>query len=393
MKLISKEELKELTQINQSQCISIYIPTHRAGKEVNNGQDPIVFKNQVQKVKARLKEKGISEPQAKEILKPAYGLLEDTGFWHEQNQGLAVFMAGDFFRYYRLPVRFQEFCMLSHSFHLKPMLPLLNGNGLYYILSLNLNQVRFFQADRNNIEEIQLNENTPKSLEESMKYTETEKSLQHHGGAGTDSGSSGAMFHGQAKGINRDDRKIFVEEFLRKIDNDINKLVQDEQVPLILAGVEYLHPIYKETSKYLNITDKGLEGSPDEMSSKDLHSKTWPLIEPYFSKTMQNYIERYGELAGTGKTSYDLKNIVPAAVNGRVEAIFVTPGAFQWGVYKQEGENLVVDLHQEYQENDDCLISMSAVETVLHGGRAYVVDKEEMPEKNVAADIVAVFRY
>lgn len=391
MKLISKEELKELATIHDEICISIYIPTHKAGKEVINGQDAILFKNQIQKAKAKLKERNFTEIQSKELLKPAYDLLEDRGFWREQHEGLAVFLNKDFFKMYKLPLHFEEFCMISSSFHLKKLLPLLNGNGLYYILSLNMNHIRIFQADKANIEELEFDKDTPLSLDESMKYTEIQKSLQHHSGTG--SGSSGAMFHGQAKGINRDDRKIFVEEFMRKVDNGINKLILDENVPLVLSGVEYLHPIYKEISKYQHIYEKGVEGSTEEMSSSELHSKTWPLVEPFFSSSLENYMQKYGDLAGTGKTSYDLKSIVPAAVNGRVEAIFITPEASQWGKYTEQGANLTIDLHDNFEENDDCLVSMSAVETVLNGGKTYIVDKENMPEKNVDTDIVAVFRY
>ncbi|QJD94859.1 hypothetical protein HH214_02675 [Mucilaginibacter robiniae] len=48
MDLISKEEFAELINYHGENCISIYIPTHRAGVEVNEKQDAIVFKNALQ---------------------------------------------------------------------------------------------------------------------------------------------------------------------------------------------------------------------------------------------------------------------------------------------------------------------------------------------------------
>ncbi len=51
----SIDKFNELTQINEPHSLSIYIPTHRAGKEINEKIDQINLKNQVQKVAKELK--------------------------------------------------------------------------------------------------------------------------------------------------------------------------------------------------------------------------------------------------------------------------------------------------------------------------------------------------
>ena len=400
MEYINMDNLKELANIQGDNCISIYIPTHRTGREVTDGQDQILLKNQYQKVKNQLLEKGMQEVEVRKYLQPIHELLEDTNFWRHQADGLAVFLAKDYFKYLRLPVKFNEYNLISHSFHLTPLLPLLNGNGLYYILALSLNKSKLFRASRDYIEQVELGKDVPDSLEESMKYTEIEKSVQYHSGQGpgpdganAGRGASG-IFHGQAKGVQRDDRKIFIGEFFRKLDHGVfDELKNYEDVPLVLVGVEYLHPLYKGESDINFIYEQGLVTNPDEMNPKEIHARTWELVEPYFNKTILEAKNKYQQLAGTGKTSYDLQNIVPAAVNGRVEAIFVAKDACQWGSYKEEGENLVVEMHDEFKENDDGLVSMSAITTVLNGGKTFVVDKEMLPEQNAEKGVVAVYRY
>ncbi|MDQ3393574.1 MAG: hypothetical protein M3512_05610 [Bacteroidota bacterium] len=399
MEYINKEDLKDLANINGENCISIYIPTHHTGREVFDGQDQIMLKNQVQKLKNILSDKGLQDVQIVKLLKPVTDLLDDNGFWRHQSQGLAIFLSEDFFKYFRLPQIFQETCMVSGSFHLKQLLPLLNGNGEYYILALGLSKTKFYRANRDSIEELDLGKDVPDNLEESMKYTEIEKSVQFHSGAGSggfggNSGRGGSgIFHGQAKGIQRDDRKIYLGEFFRKVDHGIFEVLKEKDAPLVLLGVDYLHPMYKAESSVKTIFEKGVETSPDEMHVKDIHSRTWELVEPNFNQEKEEIINKYNEFAGTGRTSYDLKNIVNAAVNGRVESIFIAKDACKWGVYKEDGAELNVEIHEDYQENDDCLVSMSAVTTVLNGGKAFLVEKDELPEQSVDADVVAIYRY
>ncbi|MDQ3535174.1 MAG: hypothetical protein M3421_06065 [Bacteroidota bacterium] len=399
MEYINKEDLRSLAEIQAANCISIYIPTHQKGREVFDGQDQILLKNQVQKAKAILGEKGLQDVQIVKLLKPVTDLLDDNGFWRHQSSGLAIFLNTEFFKYYRLPHIFQEECTVSNSFRLKQLLPLLNGNGEYYVLSISLTKTKFYRANRDNIEELSLGEDVPDSLEESMKYTEIEKSVQFHSGAGpggfganSGRGASG-IFHGQAKGIQRDDRKIFIGEFFRKLDHGVFEVLKEKDAPLVLVGVDYLHPMYKSESSVKTIFGKGIETSPDEIHVKDIHSRTWEIIEPHFNKEKEEIINKYNEFAGTGKTSNSLKNVITAAVNGRVESIFIAKNACKWGIYKEDGADLIVDIHSEYQENDDCLISMAAVSTVLNGGKAFLVEKEELPEQSKDTDVVAVYRY
>ncbi|MGZ3568840.1 MAG: hypothetical protein ACXU9W_08590, partial [Thermodesulfobacteriota bacterium] len=63
MKLLSKEELKKLTEKPGGWCVSIYMPTHRASPETK--QDTIRFKNLIREAEERLKAGGLRSPDAK----------------------------------------------------------------------------------------------------------------------------------------------------------------------------------------------------------------------------------------------------------------------------------------------------------------------------------------
>ena len=155
MKLISEKEFETLANIREEHCVSIYIPTHRAGEAVTSGKDALLFKNKLQKVKHSLMELGMTESQAKEYLQPAQRLHDDGNFWHHQLDGLAVFLSKNHYSYHRLPCKLEEFTCVSKSFHMLQLVPLMSGDGIYYILAL---RKYYFLEPYNHIAEVFFNQ-------------------------------------------------------------------------------------------------------------------------------------------------------------------------------------------------------------------------------------------
>ncbi|HBE50087.1 MAG TPA: hypothetical protein DDW76_15110, partial [Cyanobacteria bacterium UBA11369] len=217
MALLSTDELKTLIQTSQKPCISLYMPMQKAGPEIR--QNPIRFKNIVREAEERLKEMGLDDEETMEWFKQVHQL--DTGdFWENQDLGLAIFISREMFRYYSLPYEFQELVVVNNHFHIKPLLHLLNNDGLFYILALSQNNIRFFEATRYSINEVEL-QNVPKSLEEALQYDETAKEGQHRiatskGGTANSFVQPGS-FHGQGS-PDRDKHQEDILQFFHMVD-------------------------------------------------------------------------------------------------------------------------------------------------------------------------------
>ena len=140
MDIITNEELKTFLARGPGWHVSLFMPTHRRGRETE--QDPIRFGNLLREVEERLLDKGLRSREVQEMLKPAQRLVQEPGFWRYQSHGLAVFFAPEEFHAYRLPLPFEELVVISNRFHLKPLLPLFASDGHFYILALSQNQVR-----------------------------------------------------------------------------------------------------------------------------------------------------------------------------------------------------------------------------------------------------------
>ena len=388
MKALTKEDIKKLSAVKSDCFISIYIPTHRAGEAVNNGKDIILFKNQVQKAKNDLEKRGMPEQTAKEYLKEAYKLIEDKGFWHYQLDGLAVFIGDNFFDYYVVPNSFQETYMLSsRAFNLKELMPTLHGDGRYFILALSLNKVRMFEATQHTIAQVTLPEDMPRNLEEAMQYTEVESNIQKRNNA--TGGVNKTVYHGQGAEDEKDE--FVLEDYLRDVAKAVFDVVKEDKAPMVLYGTEKVKFLYKEANLYQHVREESIDGNPDESKPDDIRKKSWEIVRDIFTKNRDNHIKKYGELAGTGRTSYDLTKIVPAAANGRIEALFVARGNQVWGTFNETDQS--VEIHEERKEGDYCLLNKAATDTFLNRGEVYTLDKENLPEYTVDTPMVAILRF
>ncbi|MBV9387786.1 MAG: hypothetical protein JOZ78_15295 [Chroococcidiopsidaceae cyanobacterium CP_BM_ER_R8_30] len=389
MAMLSLDELKTLTENPQNPCVSIYLPMQKAGPEIR--QNPIRFKNLIRAAEERLDAIGISHQEAMEWLSSAHQ-LDKSDFWEHQDRGLAIFISKAVFRYYRLPVEFPELVIVTNRFHLKPLLPLFTNDEQFYILALSQKDVRLLEGTRYSVKEIEL-ENVPKSMDEALQYDETAQEGQFRistsRGGTANSAVQAGTFHGQGS-PDRDDIKQDLLQFFHAIDAGLHEKLRRKTAPLVLAGVEYLFPIYQEANTYQHLVEEGITGNPENLKPEELHDQALQIVEPLFQKHQHETIERYQELAGadTGKASRDLKEIVPAAFFQRVDSLLVAGGQQYWGRF--DPDTMKVELHQEPEPDDEDLLDFCAIHTLLNGGAVYVVEPEKVPAEASAA---AIFRY
>jgi hypothetical protein len=389
MNLFSIDELKQLAELSQSPCVSLYMPTYQAGAEIQ--QNPIRFKNLIKQAEALLQhDYGLNETEALEFLQPAIE-LDQAEFWEHQNAGLAIFVAPELLRYYMVPLEFEELVLVGDRFHFKPLLPLLSSDGQFYLLALSQKQVRLFAGTRYHIHEIEL-EDVVTNMDEALQYDETAKAGQFRistgrGGTANPMPQAGS-FHGQGS-PDRDHFKTNILQFFHQLDQDLQKYLHNQRAPLLLAGVEYLLPVYQEANSYPHLLNKII---PVEnigvLKPDDLHSQAWSEVESLYTQAQQEAIEHYQELAGTGKTSTDLKEAIAAAYYGRVDSLFVATGIQQWGKFDPTTDQL--QTHTEIEPHDEDLLDTAAVQTLLNGGTVYAVEPDQVPE---SAPLAAVFRY
>ncbi len=385
MERLTINQLKDLALHKSSPSISIYLPTHSVGQEIQ--QDPIRFKNLLRDAEKKVLIGGMAPREVRELLHPAQALLDDSLFWKYQYDGLAVFLSANDFHYYRLPFLVDELLIVAESYYFKPVLPLFMNNGHYYILALSQNEVRLFEATQHSVGQIDLPEGTPKSLDEALKLDDPQKQLQMHSGSSQGVTANG-IFHGQGPG--GEEQKVWIERYLNLVDKSLKEILNKQQSPLVLAGVDYLLTIYRKVSEYANIMPDGITGNPEHLRPEELLEQAWPIVESYFFQDTENTIKLFEQLAGTEKATDNVEEIITAAFNGRVDKLIISVKAQIWGTYNPVTRKIVLSLDGQSVQNNLALLDAAVIKTIQNGGTVYAQSQEEMPTDSVVA---AIFRY
>jgi hypothetical protein len=332
----------------------------------------------------------MSRRDVQKMLDPLTKLLQDSYFWQHQSDGLAIFLTSNRVRHYRLPLNFEEFVTVMDRFHIKPLLPLFTGDGQFYILALSQNEVRLLLGTRHSVSQVDIGQ-VGGSLAEAISSDNHQTSLQLHssGSTGGMSGRGPATFHGHGGGSDENEKNELLRYF-RLVSNGLAEFLEEGGVPLVLAGVEYLLPIYKEANTYPHLMDTVITGNPDLLSAGELHKSAWDIVSPRFQAAYEEAVVQYRQLAGQAseRVADTLEKIVPAASDGRIETLFIATGVQHWGVFDPDTNE--IKLHSQMESGDQSLLDLAAVQTYLKGGIVYAVEPDKVQGSTSAA---AVLRY
>jgi hypothetical protein len=380
--ILNKEIFLELASYRASCCATIYLPTHQAGVAVNEKQDVILFKNALQDLSKRLTEKEVPLSVVERMRTPGFELLKEDNFWNNQNKGLAVFIADGFFIYIKMPVAPVQEVSCDRRFYVTPLVPVLACKEYFYLLVISKQKCKLFRADSFGMEFVPVAD-LPDSLEDVKRLSEKDASTVRIGS----STAGGANFHGMGGG-NPDD-KTNISVYFEYVDDILFKeIFNKENVPLLLAGVEYLIPIYKSVCDYHNVCSEALTGSHEHDEKNALYEKAKEIMMPYFKQPLTKALTIYANQSATDLTSSNPTEVVPAAFYGRISHIFAQKSDHIWGSFDENTSE--ISIHGQQQPDSEDLLDQAVIKTMMNGGEVFLLGHEHMPADSPVA---AVFRY
>jgi len=281
-----------------------------------------------------------------------------------------------------MPIAPVEDLVVESSFYVTPLVPIITSNEMFYVVVVSKKQVKLFRGDAWGMEYLNV-----RGLNEGLgdapiidSSSETTYRLSE--------GRHGASSHGHGGGNNVDD-KALIATYLESADDVLWKeVLHDQTAPLLIAGVEYLIPIYKSVCDYKYIWDEALTGSYEYTDTATLYAQAREKMQPLFEQKKKKALTIYGNQSGTGLTSTNVDEVVPAAYYGRIAHLFVQKGTHVWGTFDEMANEL--KLHGSEAEGGEDLIDNAVEKTLQSGGDVYVVQAHEMPAE---APLAAIMRY
>ena len=384
--MITREDLVSLSGPKQGLAVSFYLPTQRAGKPTR--ENSIRMKNRIKEVRDRLDEKGWDDREIDRLLAPALELLEDYEFWQHQLDGLAMFLTEG--EEHRLQVErdVPDLSVIGHRYHLKPLIPLLNQQESFYALAVSLGKTRLFEVDREGAREVDLPEDTPRSLAQSLRFTDDDPdpTVRHHlTSRGTSREQEAASF---GSGPEQPDRKEEILEFFKMLDNGVREVVAGTERPLLFMGVDYLRPIFEEANHYQHLLPEWVKGNPDQWGADEIKEQAWEAVADRMERPRREAEAKYRELAGTGNTGDELEEVIVAGIDGRIDTLFVALDRARWGTFDPEKRSIEETGMNAVDAED--LLDRAAVEALRTGAAVFPLPYEEMPGES---EVAAIYRY
>jgi hypothetical protein len=375
--MISRKKIEELINFEGNILTTITLPTHKTGEEAK--QDPIRYKNLLNKTADKLSQKGLKEREIKSYLEEAYKLLQNQSFWVHIDHGLVVFISENKTDIYQVPYSVNEMTYVNDHILITPLLPMISLQGVYAVLAVSRQNIRLLECTRNECTDI-TPEDVPRSLE--SYYDDMPNApVQFH----TRASGEKAMFFGHGAG--KEDEKEAVEQFLGKVENSITPILNRKKIPLVVIGLEENVAMYKKANRYNRLIDDVVNSNPDQLSEADLQKGGWEKVKNYFLKDLYEAKELFKD-ASNEFTSNNLTEIIKSTVMGKTDTLFVSTNEMSWGHYNSENNEIEYSTRSENGSMD--LINWTAIKAIEKGGQVYALPKEEMPYKVPAA---ALFRF
>lgn len=377
-----KNDYQKLIQSQESPCISLYQPTHRSHPD--NEQDVIRFKNLTRDIEKSLQKKYPAKKTQK-LLEKFYELFENYSFWNQNRDGLAVLANSNFFKIYKLPRSVPELAIVADSFHIKPLIRIMQSADRYQILALTRDSVKLYEGNRDRFHQVELSSEVPDTLNKALGHEVTSPRLTVSSyGMGT---KGPAMHHGH--GGKKDEIDVDTERFFKIVDQAIFKHhSNEEKLPLILAALPEYHHLFHKITHNTYLMDESIKIDPESLSLEELKKQAWKILEPHYLSRLQNLIDKFSEAQAKKLGSDKLSDICKAAIEGRVETLLIDadqqiPGKID------ETSGVIKNDSLLNPEIDDLLDDLGQL-VLKHKGEVIIVPESKMPTDSGA---VAIYRY
>jgi len=359
--------------------LTMTMPMVMAGRETR--QNPIRFKNLLHKAQEKLATSGLDEQATKKFLADIIDLEGDMPFWQHQQPGLAFFISEGESHRIQVPFELEETVVVSDDFHVMPLLPMVNENREFYLLSLSKNKVELYECTRFSEKLVEVPD-MPTSVEEANRLDNPQTTLQHHGNSrATPGGNDKGVRHGQGAG--KDNQPNQLEHFATVLIRHLTPFLNQRQLPLVTLAHGELLAYFEKHCKYAH-NSKGQDVAPEAMSPAELREKGWEVIGQEVAAQRENALAEAIRKISHNQATVDKEEALVAAKEGRAESALVASDRHVWAGHQLNG----VHGDPHFQTVD--LLNEIARHTLMHGGKVYDVPSNQLPQNE---PLVVTLRY
>jgi hypothetical protein len=346
--MITRHDLNHLQSLTNVPAVSILLPTHRTSPD--NKQDPIRVKNLVNEAVERLSIE-FSQRDLQPLLERLELLVSDIDYPHTLD-GLALYVSHDFSKLYYLPFPVPARVIIDQTFATRDLVYGMHRALRYWVLLLSQASTRLLAGTAETIEEVS-DQNFPMQM--------------------TGPGATTALPY-EADSSYVDDRH---RRFFQQVDSAFATYANDEELPLIVGGVDRQISFFQEVSQYTSTIAGTITGNFDRAAVHELVPRAWPIVQTVRQAQQANALQDLEKAIGAQKFVSTIGEAWRLAQEGRGKRLLVEKNYHVPAIVSETGKLELVDQAGGVEIMDDAVDEV--IELVLaKGGEVTLVDDGEL---------------
>jgi hypothetical protein len=297
---MNRHDVRLLQAIREYPSVSIILPTYRTAPE--NLKDPIRIKNLVKEAEDRLLQE-FTWREVDSLTTRLHDLVEHLDYQY-MTEGLAIYVNKDFARAFSLPFKPAEQVVVGETFATRSLVLALNRTQRYWLLALSENTTRLFEGVRDSLVEI---------TEGGFPMTNE--------GLSVPTGLSGGM--GFDRSVYREEKN---REFYNSVDTAFKEFMTDDELPLVVAGVDRNLAFFQEVSSHTSSIIGTLRGNYDQASIHELAEMVWPLVKANRAVQVEEVLSEFDAAMSAKRYAYSIAEVWHMAQEGRGSILIVETG-------------------------------------------------------------------
>jgi hypothetical protein len=336
MKAITISNVRKLMGARCDPAVSIYLSTdpRRPGAP----EDRARLRDLLRRA-SELLAGGYRREQIDALLVP---IAERAGGAWPRARGVGFLRSAGVNASFALPVEVPDLAVVAPTFHVKPLLEVLDGHRRFFMLVLAERAARLL--DGSGVVDVAL-EAPPAAAKDGPAPLEV-------------------------------------------VDEAVCEVLRDIAAPLVLAGPERLRRAYRAASRYGWLLPEELEADVEQVRATDLLPEAAQLVTQYREAVEQEAVAQFLAAETAGRATDDLERVARAATAGTVRLLLHRAGAHVWGRLDPVSGSCFVRGGQQQAGDADIIDDLCEL-TLLSGGDVVEVAPERMPLDAQVAAVVA----
>ena len=297
---MNRHDVRLLQAIREYPSVSIILPTYRTAPE--NLKDPIRVKNLVKEAEDRLLQE-FTWREVDSLTSRLNDLVEHIDYQYT-TEGLAIYVNKDFSRAFALPFKPAEQVVVGETFATRNLVLALNRTQRYWLLALSEKPTRLFEGVRDSLVEI-----------------------TDGGFPMTNEGPGAATRLPGGQGINRSayrDEKN--RQFFSAVDAAFKEFMTDDELPLVVAGVDRNLAFFQEVSSHTSAIIGTLRGNYDKTTAHELADLVWPLVKANRAVQVDEVLSELDAAISAQSYASSITEVWQLAQEGRGSTLIVETG-------------------------------------------------------------------